>query len=213
MFCENCGAELADGAKFCSNCGNRVGVKRKNIYIALILTFFITGLGSAYAGDVKKGLVLFIARILFALIGLFVNFFLILSILVWAYAFYEAYKDVQIANGHHNPDLVNDFKRWNQNTQLIAIVIVCIIIIFAIGGCVSVFTANDYSSSGSTGLYYSSDSPSVSPSVSSSGSSHYAGVDTSPETVAKNNPDWYYDYYEYGDNPDIDDYLESEGYD
>ena len=44
-------------------------------------------------------------------------------------------------------------------------------------------------------------------------SSHYRGVDTSPDTLAKNDPDWYYDHYEYGDNPDIDDYLESEGYD
>lgn len=43
--------------------------------------------------------------------------------------------------------------------------------------------------------------------------SHYRGVDTSPDTLAKNDPDSYYDYYEYGDNPDVDDYLESEGYD
>lgn len=43
--------------------------------------------------------------------------------------------------------------------------------------------------------------------------SHYRGVDTSPDTIAKNDPDSYYDYYEYGDNPDVDDYLESEGYD
>ena len=31
--------------------------------------------------------------------------------------------------------------------------------------------------------------------------------------LAKNDPDWYYDHYEYEDNYDIDDYLESEGYD
>lgn len=37
-------------------------------------------------------------------------------------------------------------------------------------------------------------------------------VDTSPETIAKNDPDWYYDHYEYGDYPEIDDYLESQGY-
>ena len=50
MFCENCGTELADNATFCSNCGNRVGVNRKkNIYIALVLTFILTGLGSIYA--------------------------------------------------------------------------------------------------------------------------------------------------------------------
>ncbi|MEI3145420.1 MAG: hypothetical protein V8S94_01885 [Methanobrevibacter smithii] len=44
-------------------------------------------------------------------------------------------------------------------------------------------------------------------------SSHYRGVDTSPDTLAKNDPDWYYDHYEHGKNTDVDDYLESEGYD
>ena len=39
------------------------------------------------------------------------------------------------------------------------------------------------------------------------------GVDTSPSTIARNDPDWYYDHYEYGDNYYIDDYLESHGYD
>ena len=47
----------------------------------------------------------------------------------------------------------------------------------------------------------------------SSGLSSHYGVDTSPSTIARNDPDWYYDHYEYGDNPKIDDYLESQGYD
>lgn len=38
-------------------------------------------------------------------------------------------------------------------------------------------------------------------------------IDESPYALAKNDPDWYYDHYEYEDNYDIDDYLESEGYD
>ena len=66
MFCDNCGTELADDATFCSNCGNQVKVKNdKNIYIALILTFFITGLGSIYANNKIKGLILLISRIHF----------------------------------------------------------------------------------------------------------------------------------------------------
>ena len=69
---------------------------------------------------------------------------------------------------------------------------------------------NNYSSDDTNTNYYLSDS---SDSSSSSHSSHYSGVDTSPNTIAKNDPDWYYEHYEYGDNPDIDDYLESEGYD
>lgn len=55
----------------------------------------------------------------------------------------------------------------------------------------------------------------LSPPSSSSGGggSHYGGVDTSPYGLAKNDPGAYYDHYEYGDNYDIDDYLESQGFD
>lgn len=210
MFCDNCGTELADDATFCSNCGNQVKTKNnKKIYIALILTFFITGLGSIYAGNKIKGLILLILRIVFAILGLFISIFFLFSVLVWTYAFYETYRDVQITNGHYNPKLINDFKTWNQNNKIIAILIICIILIFTVGGCISFLTMNNYSSSDLGTHYYTSDSGSS----GSGGSSHYGGVDTSPNTIAKNDPDWYYDHYEYGDNPDIDDYLESQGYD
>lgn len=60
-------------------------------------------------------------------------------------------------------------------------------------------------------LVYSGDNA---PQVSSgSGSNHYSTVVDDRYSVAKNDPDSYYDYYEYGDNYDIDNYLESEGYD
>ena len=47
----------------------------------------------------------------------------------------------------------------------------------------------------------------------SGGSSHYHTVVPDRDTLAKTDPGAYYDHYEYGDNYDIDDYLESEGYD
>ena len=66
-----------------------------------------------------------------------------------------------------------------------------------------------YSDSGTS----QSSSPSTSSSSSSSSSGdHYHTVVGSRSSVAKNDPDSYYDYYEYGDNYEIDDYLESEGY-
>lgn len=51
------------------------------------------------------------------------------------------------------------------------------------------------------------------PSSYSSYSSSRYHVDNSPSKIARNDPDWYYDHYEYGDNYAIDDYLESQGYD
>lgn len=46
-----------------------------------------------------------------------------------------------------------------------------------------------------------------------SGSSHYHTVVPDRYTLSRTDPGAYYDHYEYGDNYDIDNYLESEGYD
>lgn len=204
MFCDNCGCKLADNATFCSKCGKKI--KNKNIYIALILTFILTGLGSIYAENTKKGLALLVLRVLFAALAFFSNIFGILSVLVWVYGFYEVYNDVQIANRNSSPNLINDFKNWNQQNKIIAILIICAILIL---------TLNSFTIFSSTDSYYTDDSDTSSYGSYSYDSypSHYRGVDTSPDTLAKNDPDSYYDYYEYGDNPDVDDYLESEGYD
>ena len=45
------------------------------------------------------------------------------------------------------------------------------------------------------------------------GSSHYHTVVPDRYTLSRTDPGAYYDHYEYGDNYDIDNYLESEGYD
>ena len=60
--------------------------------------------------------------------------------------------------------------------------------------------------------YSSSSSHHYTSSPSSSSNSHYS-VRTDPYELARNDPGSYYDHYEYGDNYEIDDYLESEGYD
>lgn len=95
---------------------------------------------------------------------------------------------------------------WNQQNKIIAILIICAILILTLNSLISFSSTDSYSpgdSATSNHVSYSYDSY----------PSHYGGVDTSPDTIAKNDPDSYYDYYEYGDNPDVDDYLESEGYD
>lgn len=213
MYCEKCGTKLEDGAKFCPNCGHKTKAKNKNknIYLALILTFILTGLGSIYAGNTNRGLRLLGLRILFIALGVFVNFLLIISLLVWAYGFWAAYQDVEKANGRQNPNLISDYKNMNPKSQKIAIVIAVIVIIFTIIGTASVLIVDSYDTSSSGSHYYTSSSPSSS--HSSSSHSHYGGVDTSPSTIAKNDPDWYYDHYEYGDNDKIDEYLESQGFD
>ncbi len=65
---------------------------------------------------------------------------------------------------------------------------------------------NDFSST------YAQTSSTSSPSYSG-GSSHYYTVVPDRYTLSRTDPGAYYDHYEYGDNYEIDDYLESEGYD
>lgn len=54
---------------------------------------------------------------------------------------------------------------------------------------------------------------SYSSSASSGGSSHYHTVVPDSNTLYRSDPDSYYDHYEYGDNYEADEYLESQGYD
>ena len=60
-------------------------------------------------------------------------------------------------------------------------------------------------------LAYTQTVPSYS--YSSPSSSHYHTVVPDRYTLSRTDPGAYYDHYEYGDDYDIDDYLEVEGYD
>ena len=69
-----------------------------NKYLAVILSFFIPGLGQAYAGNVKKGIVYFlVAFVAWGIIGtVFVDsvldsFYYIIDVLISIYAAYDAY--------------------------------------------------------------------------------------------------------------------------
>lgn len=69
-----------------------------NKYLAAILSFLIPGLGQAYAGDIKKGIVYFIiAVVTVGIIGIFFvdsvlnHFYYIINVLIDIYAAYDAY--------------------------------------------------------------------------------------------------------------------------
>lgn len=73
----------------------------KNMVIALVLSLIFTGIGIVYAGDVKKGLTFFALSVILNILGMWVIFiFSWISILVWAYALYQTYLEVQAANGY-----------------------------------------------------------------------------------------------------------------
>lgn len=69
-----------------------------NKYLAIIMSFFIPGLGQAYAGDIKKGILYFLVAFVAVIIvgGFFVDsvldsFYFIINILICIYAAYDAY--------------------------------------------------------------------------------------------------------------------------
>ena len=69
-----------------------------NKYLAAILSFLIPGLGQAYVGDIKKGIVYFlIASVALGIIGIFFvdsvlnHFYYIINVLIDIYAAYDAY--------------------------------------------------------------------------------------------------------------------------
>ncbi|WP_295610553.1 DUF6677 family protein [uncultured Methanobrevibacter sp.] len=67
-----------------------------NAILAAILSFLIPGLGQAYAGDIKKGVIFFVIAIVIAIISFFTGFLLsILSLIFAIYAAYDAYKMVE----------------------------------------------------------------------------------------------------------------------
>lgn len=134
MFCENCGKEIPDNARFCGNCGNQIKktnnivTEEKNMILALFLSIFFMGLGLVYAGDKKKGIILFIAILLFNNLRKFQIFFII-SIILWAYAIYETYREVKMANGEEKPNLLEDIEIFSHSQYFAPAIVIAILLV------------------------------------------------------------------------------------
>ncbi|MBE6489721.1 MAG: hypothetical protein UIB31_09625 [Methanobrevibacter sp.] len=64
-----------------------------NPILAAILSFIIPGLGQAYAGDIKKGVIFFVIAVILAIVAFFTAFLTSILCLIFAiYAAYDAYK-------------------------------------------------------------------------------------------------------------------------
>lgn len=68
-----------------------------NEILAAILSFFIPGLGQAYAGDIKKGIIFFVIAVVLALIVTFVLQGIVMTIIDIAFSIYAAYDAYQMA--------------------------------------------------------------------------------------------------------------------
>lgn len=249
MFCEECGEEIPDGATFCNHCGTKVknkvvsysnGSNDKNMVLALIISFLLPGLGIAYAGNLKKGILLFVGSLIFSILGFASPIFTVIGRLIWAYALYETYNEVKRANGDDNPDLIRDIKGFETPKKIASIVVIAIIFLILVGGIAGAFSSDDhaddvdvdYSDDDLDSVDDSSDdasSSSSSGSQSSSGSgdtytsssdghdtySHYEGEHGSSDTYGTVNDDGSVDAHQtghtdYGDY-EIDSHMDSDG--
>jgi TM2 domain-containing membrane protein YozV len=198
MFCENCGKEMPDDATFCPHCGNKNGenikktssqlsvTQNKNMITALIISFILMGLGIFYAGNKKKGLIIFIVGLIFNILGIGIPICAAIGLLIWVYGLYETYNEVKRANGVDNPNLINDIKGFPSSKKIVSIIIIAVIFLILVGGLISAFTpkhvdTNDYTTDDMDDDLYVDDSPSSS-SSSSAGSGESYSSSSSPSS-------------------------------
>ncbi len=99
-YCHNCGAEIDGRAVICPRCGvqqAKTVSSSKNEGLAAVLSFFVTGAGQIYNGQIVKGILLFVIQVVnWVLCAIGVG--VILLIIVWIYGIYDAYNTARSLN-------------------------------------------------------------------------------------------------------------------
>jgi hypothetical protein len=74
---------------------------QKNMITALLISILFTGLGIAYAGNMKKGLIFFAVAIVLNILGMWTSYiFSYIGKIFWVYALYQTYLEVKAVNGY-----------------------------------------------------------------------------------------------------------------
>ena len=108
-YCSNCGSEIDFKAEICPKCGVRqsglAGVSyEKKVWVAVLLSLLLVGLGHFYLGLPKKGAMLLIITIVCFML-IFVGIGIILYPLVLIYGIYDAYTSaVALSEGRYVED-------------------------------------------------------------------------------------------------------------
>jgi TM2 domain-containing membrane protein YozV len=106
VYCSSCGELIKAKAELCPKCGVRQKTSlsttvqpMKNPGIAAIASFFFSGLGQIYNGEIGKGIVLIIIQFINILL-MFIFIGLLTYPLVWLYGIYDAYKTAEKFNAN-----------------------------------------------------------------------------------------------------------------
>ena len=100
QFCKDCGAKINVKAEICPECGIRQQLMRSNTKspgLAAVLSFFFTGLGQIYNGQIIKGLLLIIIQFINILLMFILIGFLTYP-LVWIFGMIDAYNAAEKIN-------------------------------------------------------------------------------------------------------------------
>ena len=74
---------------------------QKNMIIAIILSFLITGLGLVYGGLIKRGIVSFVIALIIGLLNMYVSSIFWILGLIWAlYILYDTYQCTNAINNN-----------------------------------------------------------------------------------------------------------------
>lgn len=110
QFCQGCGKPTAQSTAMVSGTGvasapapqqQVVVVNQKNPGIAAVLSFFWSGLGQIYNGEIGKGILLLILFVVSAMLIWVVIGFITTPIL-WVYGMIDAYKTAEKINAAQN---------------------------------------------------------------------------------------------------------------
>ena len=108
-YCSNCAAEIDINAEICPRCGVRqmsssFSSGEKNVWVAVVLSLLVVGLGHFYLGLPKKGAMLVILSVI-SWILIFVVIGIIIYPIVIIYGIYDVYKSaVALSEGRHVED-------------------------------------------------------------------------------------------------------------
>lgn len=130
-YCDKCGSEIAnENAKFCDKCGTElkfktnlqnnianqnipIDVNEKSMALAMIISFFLSGLGIAYAGNIVKGVGYFLGCLVLLRLCSYIFsdliYFLINTIL-WIIGLVLTYQEVNQVNQQKRMLLMNSIK-------------------------------------------------------------------------------------------------------
>ena len=78
-----------------------MNMAKKNMIIAMVISFFFAGLGLLYTKEYVKGLIIFVIAVILNILSMFVSpYVAIISFIVWIYGLYATYQSVKAWNAN-----------------------------------------------------------------------------------------------------------------